>query len=326
MVPPSRRQILSVLSAGIGIIFAGCTSDTEPATDDTEDKSPADETGPIPEFPADTASDACPPFDEADQVVCYDAVDPESIPLALIPETQSVQPDQPTDFTLRNRSDQQFNTNVHHWQLYKQVDGEWYYIMPQSWIEPMTPLEAGEEHTWTATIETGRVSDGDRIEEVVFNEPLTTAGLGGGHYAFGIDGWFTNGSTEESIALATGFELETDPLKLAPTSDISVIKRDGDTLIARSTSDEEENGSSHSDEFILERIENPDTTPKQVIVEQVVRDQQLRNAMALSQEHDAARVRIEAFSRYSPSLRIDDIQSFVFQGSYYRVEINEESS
>ncbi|TQQ82736.1 hypothetical protein EGH24_04635 [Halonotius terrestris] len=331
MVPASRRGFVLTLSAGSSVGLAGCLSAPEnqnsTSTDTESEPDPSDDSvQSLPDFPEDTASDDCPPFDDADQVACYDAVDPESIPLVLIPETQSVQPNESTDFTLRNRSDQQFNTNIYAWQLYKRVDGEWYYVMPQESIQPLTPLEAGDDHTWTATVETGRVSDGEPIEELRYDEPLTTAGLGGGHYAFGIDGWFTAGSTEESIAVAAGFELETDPLELAPTSAISETEWNGETLVARSTRGEPDDDSDQPEWYILERIEQADTTPERVIVEQVVRNHQLRDAIALSRNYDANRVRIEEFSRAHPPFGIDDVRYYEFQGTYYRVTTTEGSS
>lgn len=331
MVSASRRGFLFALSAGSSVVLAGCLSAPETSNSTSRDaesdpEPPDDSAQSLPEFPEDTASDACPPFDDADRVVCYDAVDPESIPLVLIPETQSVQPEQSTDFTLRNRSDQQFNTNIHHWQLYKRVDGEWYYIMPQEWIQPMTPLQAGDEQTWAVTVETGRVSDGDHIEELRYDEPLTTAGLGGGHYAFGIDGWFTAGSTEESIAVAAGFELEADPLELAPTSAISETEWNGETLVARSTRGEPDDDSDQREWYTLERVEEVDATPERVIVEQVVRNHQLRDAIALSRNYDANRVRIEEFSLAHPPFGIDGVRYYEFQGTYYRVTTKEEPS
>jgi hypothetical protein len=88
------------------------------------------------------------------------------MPLVLVPETQTVQLDQPTDFTLRNQSGQRFEANFYNWQLYKRVDGTWYYILPQATPQPLTPLAAGEAHTWTLTVTTGSVSDGAAIDMV----------------------------------------------------------------------------------------------------------------------------------------------------------------
>src|SRR6056297_998773 len=144
MAKPSRRQILSGLSAGIGTLLAGCTAApgesnaTSTPTDGVKSPSEAastpadgrntttDSPESVPEFPPGTASDACPPFDEAAQVICYEAVDSAAMPVVLVPETQTVQLDQPTDFTLRNQSGQRFETNFYNWQLYKRVDGDWY--------------------------------------------------------------------------------------------------------------------------------------------------------------------------------------------------------
>jgi hypothetical protein len=303
----SRRQVLSALCAGGGVLFAGCGTDSNRST---------------PDFPEDTASNACPPFDTAARVVCYEAVDPGEGPLVLVPESQSVQPDQPTGFTLRNRSEQRFETNFYHWQLRKRVDGDWYEVAPQSWPEPITPLAAGDEHTWTVTIATGRVSSGDPIDRVEGTESHTVTGLGRGHYAFGSDGWFGAGATDGSIALAAGFELNADALQLSPTDAIAETEWDGETLVARSTRNAT-GEADNPDVFVLERIDGSAADARQVIAEQVVRNTRLRDAIALSQRSDAARVRLEEFSTVVPPFGIDEPRTYDFRGDRYRVTTRE---
>jgi len=327
MAKPSRRHVLSALSIGGGVLFAGCTTaptnsnetnETE-ITEDDGDTTPSESNQSVPDFPKNTTSDACPPFESAEQVVCYEAVDPEGVPLVLVPERQSVQPNQSTKFTLRNRSEQRFDTNHYHWQLYKRVDGEWYYIAPESWPEPQMSLEAGDEHTWSLTVATGRVSDGVSIEHVEGTESLTLAGLGGGHYAFGTDGWFEAASPDESIALATGFELNTDRLQLTPTAAISETEWDGETLVARSTRGESDGEDDQPDTFVLERIDSSETDVERVITEQVVRNDQLRDSIALSRKHDADRVHLKEFSGSIPPFGLQDARTYEFEGNQYRV-------
>jgi hypothetical protein len=328
MEQPSRRQVISALYAGGGALLAGCTSGPKESNDTNEtdttttgdgETTPSGTNQSVPDLPENTTSDACPPFDGTEQVVCYEAVDPEEVPIVLVPDVQSVQPDQPSEFTLRNQSEQRFETNFYHWQLYKRVDGDWYYIAPQFWPEPLTPLESGDEHTWTVTIETGRVSDGDDIKRVEGTESLTIAGLGGGHYAFGTDGWFATSSHEESIALASGFELNADPLQLVPTEAVTETEWDGDTLIARSTRGEPDGETDQRDTYILERIDDSTTDAEQIIIEQVVRNEQLRDAIALSKKHDASQVHLKEFSRSIPPFRLQDTRTYAFQGDRYRV-------
>lgn len=326
MAQPSRRQVLSALYAGSVALLAGCTGPGKPTdTNDTDTQTVRDGTTTptgspqsIPDFPGDTASNACPPFDGIEQVVCYGAVDPEAMPLVLDPETQSVQSDQATGFTLRNRSRQEFETNFYHWQLYKRVNGDWFYIAPQGWPQPLTPLSAGKKHTWTVTVATGRVSDGTSIERVAGTESLTIAGLGGGHYAFGIDGWFTTESHEKSIALAAGFKLNADPLQLTPTAAIAETEWDGETLVAYSTRGESDDEADHPDAFVLERTDGSETDAKRVIVEQVVRNDQLRDALALSRKYDADRVRLEEFNRSIPPFGLQEARMYEFRDNVYR--------
>ena len=266
-----------------------------------------------------TPEDDCPPFDDAKRVVCYGAVDTEAEPIVLVPERQSVQPEQPTEFTLRNRSQQQFNTNFYAWRLHKRVDGDWYHVAPRGWPEPLTPLDRGEQHTWTLTVTTDRVSDGAPVEIVQATEELTVAGLGSGHYAFGIEGWFQSRGREKSIALAAGFELHADPLQLTPTAAIAETGWDGQTLVAGSTRGELVTDADQPDAFILERLDGSGSDGEQRIVEQVVRDEHLRDTIALSQRHDADRVRLEEFSRSTPAFGLRDARTVAFQGNRYRV-------
>lgn len=314
MDQPSRRQVLAVLSAGGGVLLSGCVAGPGESTAEN-----GETTASVPEFPEDTTSNACPPFESAQQVVCYDAVDAESMPVVLVPETQSVQPDRPTEFTLRNRSGQRFETNFYHWQLYKRVDGDWYDIAPEFWPQPLTPLGAGREHTWTVTVATGRASDGDPIGHVQGTESLTVAGLGGGHYAFATDGWLQNAAPEDSIALAAGFELNADPLQLTPTDAIAETEWDGETLVARSSRGEPDDDTDQRDAFIVERTDDSETDPERIIVEQLVRDDQLRDAIALSRTRDADRVRLEEFSRSIPPFGLEDVRAYEFRGERYRV-------
>jgi hypothetical protein len=231
--------------------------------------------------------------------------------------------DQPTDFTLRNRSGQVFETNFYSWNLYKRVDNNWYYIMPQTMPMPLATVAPGETHTWTLTITGGRVSDGGIIIAVQGTKSLETDGLGGGHYAFTIDGWFESESYEESIVLGAGFELDADPLQLTPTTTIGEIEWDGETLVARPTHGEERDDADRHDRYVLERIETSDPDAQQVIIEQVIRHDRLRNAIALSRDHDAARVRLEGFSSSIPPFMLDGDRIYEFRGDYYRATITE---
>ncbi|MDQ2074451.1 hypothetical protein RBH20_18110 [Haloarcula sp. H-GB4] len=323
MPKPSRRQILSALSTGFATLLAGCTAAPDESnaasTATAGGNSPTEPTQSVPEFPGNTTSDACPTFDYTAQVVCYEAVDPEAMPVVLVPETQTVQLDQPTDFTLRNRSGQQFKMNFYNWQLYKRVDGDWYHVMPQLVPEPLMSLESGEEHTWTLTVIRGRVSDGASVKGVEGTESLAVTALGGGHYAFAADGWFAAGSPQDSIALAAGFDLNADPLQLTPTDAIAETEWDGETLVARSTRGEVGNDGDEHDAYILERIDDSEPDADQVIIEQVVRDDQLRDAIALSREYDADRVRIEEFTSATPPFKLDDSRIYGFRGERYQV-------
>lgn len=317
MSQPSRRQILSVLAGASGGLLAGCAGERERTTQtptETDGESAV-------EFPDDTTSDACPSVAGADRTVCYDAIGTESIPVVLVPETQTMQPDQPTEFTLQNRSGQELQTNFYDWQIYKRVDGNWYYIIPESTPLPLMRLEAGGQYTWTVTLVPGGVSDSASRSAIEEPDVVTVTGLGGGHYAFVTNGSLpTVSSGMTNIALAAGFDLHTDPLELTTTEAITETEWDGETLIARTTRGRPLDTDDQRDAYVLERIADSDTTAEQVIIEQVVRNDQLRDAIALSQAYDAERVRLEEFSRYTTPFGLDgDVRKYEFRGNRYQV-------
>lgn len=319
MTQPSRRELLLTLSASGGAFLSGCVSGLGGANDTTtvpncestsSGSSPSEE----------TASDACPPFDEGKREVCYGTVDSESVPVVLIPETQLLRPEESIEFTLRNQSDRELATNFYDWQLNKRVEGNWYRVAPKFTPQPLTPLPAGEEHTWTVTVTRGVVRSGKHIKHTSGTESLTIAGLGGGHYAFETDGYFDDDEDVERFGLAAGFELDAEPLALTQTNAIGETEWDGETLVAVSTRYESEE-SGPRDAFILERVDcsppNPDA--RQFVVEQIVRNNQLRDTVALSQEYDADRVRLREFSRSTPVFGRMNSLTFEFQNRRYQV-------
>lgn len=310
MSQPSRRRVLSALCAGGSALLAGCTAPS--ARQDAP-------------FPQDSDSDACPPFEQTDQTVCYGAVDPEELPVVLVPESRTIQPNGATEFTLRNQSDRTFYTNFFSWQLSKRVAGDWYYVAPQAVPQPLMGLPPGEEHTWTMTVETGRVSDGEPIRQVGGQESMTIAGLGGGHYGFGISGGLDSGSGTRSVGLAAGFELNADPLRLVPTDAIVETAWDGDTLVATSNRSMPD-GEEEPDEFVLERMDDSATDARQVIAEQVVRNPQLRDTLALCRQYDADRIRLEEYSATLPPFGVSEPLTYEYQADHYRVSARERDS
>ncbi len=113
--------------------------------------------------------------------------------------------------------------------------------------------------------------------------------------------------------------MQADPLQLTTTAAIAETEWDGETLVARSTRGEADNDNDEHDAYMLERIDDSEPHAEQIIIEQVVRDDQLRDAIALSREYDAARVRIEEFTSSIPPFGLDDSRIYEFQGERYQV-------
>ena len=316
MPMPSRLQMLAGLAASGGLL-AGCVNRSESATDSPTDT----DNDTAVTFPEDTTADACPSVPGADQTVCYEAVDPDTVPLALVPGSQSLEPDQSTTFTLRNQSEQALQTNFYDWQIYKRVDGDWYYILPDSTPMPLNRLEPGGTHTWTVTVSLDDMTDGGSVDRVEGNDTVTVTALGGGHYAFVTRGSVPTGAAgTANISFVAGFDLEAPSLELTRTDAIDDTEWDGGTLIAQSTRGSPLDSDDKRDAYILERIDATDTTPEEVIIEQVVRNEQLRDAIALSQAFDADTVRLEEYSRSDPAFGLGDATpTYEFRGQGYRV-------
>ncbi|AQL44806.1 hypothetical protein BV210_17700 (plasmid) [Halorientalis sp. IM1011] len=120
--------------------------------------------------------------------------------------------------------------------------------------------------------------------------------------------------------------MNADPLQVTPTNAIAETGWDDETLVARSTRGKSDGESNQPDTFVLERIDGSETDATHVIAEQVVRNTQLRDAIALSQKYDADRVRLEEFSTSVPPFGHQDARIYEFQGDYYRVTVSEGSS
>jgi hypothetical protein len=120
--------------------------------------------------------------------------------------------------------------------------------------------------------------------------------------------------------------LNADQLQLTPTAAISEMEWDGETLVARSTRGQSDGEDDQPDTFVLERIDGSETDAERVIVEQVVRNDQLRDSIALSRKYDTDRVRLEEFSNSIPSFGLQDARTYEFEGNQYRVTAREGDS
>ena len=316
----SRRELLATLAAGSALV-AGCVddgSDDEPENGDgTDETADQPDTAGLDNLPEEGYPGTCPAYETA-RVICYeavvgsddDAVGVESVPAILEPSTRSFAPGESVEFVLSNQSDAALSTNFYNWRLDKQVDGEWYHVAPFAINEPMMSVSPGESHAWSVQIDNSGIEDGELVPRASGTDDLTLAGVGGGRYAFRARGWFED--HEDSVAFAATVEYEGDPLELTTTTLIGEVAFEGETLVAESTATTQAN-----EAYVLERVEGSAEEADGVITEQLLRTPPRRDAVALAEEYDADRVRLDG---YTPERYVrDPLGRFRYQGQQYEL-------
>jgi hypothetical protein len=299
-----RRALLASLGA-FGTGLAGCLGDApdtgasptdEPTVEPTATDSATPEPVTEPETPASVpdlgvppAESDCPVFDrdDTDRVVCTAAAGDAPEPMALVPSADSVATPRGTvSFTLRNDTDVRFDTNLYAWKVWKRVDDDWYHVAPRYWNVPLMFLDPGQSHEWTLTVDNTDL-DG-RLPHAGGTSEVTVAGLGGGAYAFGTDGWFQSADHERKTAFVARFEVEGPRLDLRPTEEVTATTRDGDTVTVRTAVEASEE--TRRCEFRVTRRaadegrDEGDGTDegggvRERITEQLLRDRRLRNTL-----------------------------------------------
>lgn len=313
-----RRRVLAALAGAGAASAAGCLDDSElPAANGD----PNDGTGTPTR--TDGGSTGCPDYDRVERVVCYDDVDPDAVDAILEPSRRSLALGESVDFPLRNRSERTLQTNFYNWAVHKRVDGAWFHVAPRGHNDPLMTVPPGESHTWTLTLDDGDVESGAPVPPAGGTEDVTVTGVGGGHYAFRARGWFEDDGHEQAVAFAATFDLDADPLDLVPTDAIVGTSWDGDTLVAESTRGEPDDEDYRLGGYVLERVDELDDGDETLVVEQVVRRDRLRDALALALDHDADRVRIEEYDATHPLFGVREPTVVSFRGEHYEVSARE---
>jgi hypothetical protein len=339
-----RRALLATLAAGaLGGCFGGDGQPVGPDETATETprptRTPTDRPTGTPRAtetstPTETATEtlppapdlsaypgACPHPDRAEsRVICADAA-PADAPLTMTASTDRVELPGSATFTLSNDTGVEFRTNFYDWSLYKRSDAGWHYVTPWFVPEPLTPLPAGEAHTWDVRF------DGELRAEGPSNprgtDELAIHALGGGRYAFLTSGWFRP-YDEERIVVATRFDLDGPPLELVPTNHVTDVETDGDVLRARWT---ELSGADRRPRltYVLDRVAVPDPTP--LVAEEVAygldpwTDVPRRDAFALLTSRDVTRV--ELTGQMDPPKDREYHLDYAFRGETYRADLVE---
>lgn len=296
-----RRSLIAALSTMGSGLLAGCIG------------SP----GGNPTTPSPDGGLECPRYsDRIETVVCTpDLAAPEE-QMAMQPAGASgTLPETAFAFTLSNESESQFGTNFYAWKLQKYVDGAWHHVVPQLWPEPLMQLDPGSSHTWEIAVDN---TDIDRsLPRSQGTDSATVVGLGGGTYSFGVEGRFADDAADSMTAFVTRFELDGPELSLQPTPGVQDRVRDGDAVRLTWRRDE--------GDPLTYRVTQLKSVPEdadRVIAEQVIRDDPLRNAIALF-ERWTRFVEIETSSGALSPASITGEETIDYRGTGYRIETQE---
>jgi len=325
-----RRALLGTLAS---LAVAGCTgTGAQPSGTDTPTKRTASTT---PTTSTTTSSDATPeellslgipttqsdcPLGDEGRAVCYPEQTGAS--LSLTPADDELDlPADSTTFTLANDTDYEYHANFYGWSASKRVDGEWFHVAPQFWPQPLHILPAGASHEWSFAVDNDQSPTGGSSTD----QDVTLAGLGGGEYAFTVQGWFPLGDDHDSfhVALGAHFELLGDPVELTPTDDVSA-SRDGDNVVV--TTDEEPTEEEEPSAFVVELSGVPQGQPvRERITEQIVRPGPgtasrplFRNTIPFFEE-GVQTVRLEAPDATIPPFGVDEPQYIRYEGETYEI-------
>ena len=288
-----RRRALLSLSA---LAFAGCLA---PRSD---------------ELGVPTTTSDCPPV--GDRMVCVPETDPERAPISLTADSRSVSPPETVTFTLENGAGQPLTTNDYGWTLWKRADAEWVRVAPDTRPLPAIVLDDGDSYEWTLTAEHALPPNPWREYDAWHSEG-TVSGLGGGEYAFTVDGALGE-SLDRTIGFAVRFEVDAPGTELEPTARVTDSSRDGGTVTVRGDGrGEEENRA----EFVLRRIDDGEDS-RTVIPEQAAHDYRLRNTLPHFKE-GVERVRyVERGHTTGPPFAVDEPYAIRYRGEPYEASAN----
>ena len=294
-----RRSLLAA-SATLGTgLLAGCLGSGDGGG--TTTAAPSGEVG-------------CPRYsDRIETVVCTPALaDPEGRMAMRPARSTGTLPETSLSFALRNERDSRFESNFYHWRIQKYVDGRWHHVVPLAWPEPLMYLEPGGSHTWDVAIDNTDLAR--TLPHPQGSDAVTVAGLGGGTYSFGVEGRFAGGP-EALTAFVTRFELDGPALDLPPTPDVEDRERRGDRVVLTWRRD----GGSRVTYRVTALKSVPDDA-RPVIAEQAVRDDALRNALALFERWTRI-VEIRTNRDALSMQQFGDGDTIAYRDTAYRIEV-----
>jgi len=300
------------------------TTDTDTETPDEEpvESEPRQCTGelslppaPVPTTDFSDRSDPCPESEsETTQQYCLGDID-DSTPLSFErSDERGSLPEATFSFTLHNRSERTFMSNFYNWRVLKYTDRGWVRVAPGMVPQPLHALPAGERHQWELTVDN---TDDQRVDSYRTSQESTNVveGLGGGHYAFVVDGHF-RADYEDAHAFVARFRLDGPPLEIGSTGDLDSVTCADGVVEATATRDVADEPATYT----LRRLTgDAPEEPRPLLAEQLLTERSLRDAIVLSRAYGADRVRLDDQSNSIPA--VSDGPEFVrFEGETYRFD------
>lgn len=143
------------------------------------------------------------------------------------------------EFTIENKSDEQFKTNHYDWVLRKWDGSRWRRLAPLAVPAPLDEIPTGESHTYRIMPVESKVVRSPHA--YVTESDVTLGGLGPGVYGFSTRGYFESTPDDErSVAAVFGFAGDGPPVR--PTDDVTNVERKGATLIVHADAPSDRRG------------------------------------------------------------------------------------
>ncbi|WP_135854880.1 hypothetical protein [Halorussus salinus] len=264
-----------------------------------------DTDAPGPDGDSQFAGIGLPLLPDADEMAWYHEAD-STTEVYLTPSAEEAVVPGRLDFEFVNRSHDVVEGNPLEWHLYKLSDGDWYRVAPEVTPLPLTHLSPGTTRT-----DALRVFHG---EPVTCEDGHDVGYLGGGRYAFTV-------GMDDRVTHAVAFDLLGDPVKVTPSDAIASVERGGDSLTATSTRGDPDDEWSRPAKYDLARVDTPpaDADPRRLIAEQVLRRDQLRDALGLLREYDSEAITIEEYDSSRPPFGVCEPYFVEYDGDVYRI-------
>lgn len=242
---------------------------------------------------------------------------PDSGSVSLSASTASAAlPRATTEFTLRNGSLAEFNSNFYAWRLFKLTETGPVDLSPSIVPQPLHSILPLGSHAWTLSVDntdlSAAASGGPTTKKVAY------LGFGPGEYRFQASGWYDDYENETTATV--DFELTGEPIDLVPPRSSSET-RDGNTVTVRTR--RYEKGRSGVVVTATCAQDGPgESTP--IIVEKAYQHAGLRNTLPYFERAGVERVRLLTTDHTSLlPWEFDGDERVEYGGRVYRIETEE---